>query len=81
VFRGPGRNNWDFTLQKNFPVNERARFTLRWEFYNLFNHTQWSSVDNNARFDSNGNQVNGQFGQVTGARRPREMQGALRFEF
>ncbi|MGH9629196.1 MAG: hypothetical protein ACRD7E_12825, partial [Bryobacteraceae bacterium] len=81
VFRGPGINNWDFTLQKNFPVTERSRFQLRWEFYNLFNHTQWSTVDNSARFDSAGRQVNGQFGQITGARLERQMQGSLRFEF
>jgi hypothetical protein len=81
VFRGPGRHNWDFTLSKNFPIAERARVQFRWEFYNVFNHTQWAGVDNNARFDAAGNQVNGQFGQITSARRPREMQGALRFEF
>jgi hypothetical protein len=81
VFRGPGRHSWDFTVNKNFPIRERARLVFRWEFYNLFNHTQWAGVDNNARFDAAGNQVNGQFGQITSARRPREMQGALRFEF
>jgi hypothetical protein len=81
VFRGPGINNWDFTLFKNFPIRERARFQLRWEFYNFFNHTQFSSVDSTARFDAQGRQVNGQFGQITGARLERQMQGALRFEF
>jgi hypothetical protein len=49
--------------------------------YNVFNHTQWSGVDNNARFDAAGNQVNGQFGQITSARLERQMQFALRFEF
>ena len=81
VFRGPGIHNWDLTLSKNFPIREKARFQFRWELYNLFNHTQWSGVDNNARFDAAGNQVNGQFGQVTAARASRQMQFALRFEF
>jgi hypothetical protein len=81
VFRGPGRHNWDFTVSKNFPIADRARVQFRWEFYNVFNQTQWAGVDNNARFDAAGNQVNGQFGQITSARRPREMQGVLRFEF
>jgi hypothetical protein len=81
VFRGPGINNWDFTLFKNFPVNERSRFQFRWELYNLFNHTQFNSVDNNARFDSQGRQVNGQFGQLIGARTARQMQFSLRFDF
>ncbi len=81
VFRGPGINNSDFTLFKNFPVREGMRLQFRWEMYNVFNHTQWSGVDNNARFDAAGVQVNGQFGQVTSARLERQMQFALRFEF
>ncbi len=81
VFRRPGISNWDFSIYKNFPITERSRFQFRWEFYNLFNHTQFNAVDNNARFDAQGNQVNGQFGQITGARTPRQMQGSLRFEF
>ncbi len=81
VFRGPGINNSDFTLFKNFPVREGMRFQFRWEMYNVFNHTQWAGVDNNARFDAAGNQVNGQFGQITSARLERQMQFALRFEF
>jgi carboxypeptidase family protein len=81
VLRGPGINNSDFTLFKNFPIREKARLQFRCEMYNVFNHTQWAGVDNNARFDAAGNQVNGQFGQVTSARLERQMQFALRFEF
>lgn len=81
VFRGPGINNSDFTLFKNFPIREKARLQFRAEMYNVFNHTQWSGVDNNARFDAAGNQVNGQFGQVTSARLERQLQFALRLEF
>ncbi len=81
VFRGPGMNNWDFTVFKNFPIKEQVRFQFRWELYNLFNHTQWNGVDNNARFDAQGLQVNGQFGQVTSARLERQMQFSLRLEF
>ena len=81
VFRGPGINNSDFTLFKNFPIREKMRLQFRTEMYNVFNHTQWSGVDNNARFDAAGNQVNGQFGQVISARLERQLQFALRFEF
>jgi hypothetical protein len=81
VYRGPGIANWDFTLFKNFPIKEQIRFQFRWELYNLFNHTQFSAVDNNARFDSQGRQINGQFGQLTAARTARQMQFSLRFEF
>jgi hypothetical protein len=82
VFRGPGFNDWDVTLFKSFPLkSEQRSVQFRWEFYNFFNHTQFSSVNNTARFDASGNQINGQFGQATGARNPRIMQGSLRFRF
>jgi hypothetical protein len=81
VFRGPGINNWDLSLFKNFPVRERASFQLRWEMYNAFNHAQFSSVDATARFDASGKQVNTRFGAITADRDPRRMQGSLRFTF
>lgn len=56
-------------------------FQLRWELYNAFNHTQWSAVNNAARFDNSGAQVNTLFGTVTAARSARVMQGSLRFQF
>jgi len=81
-FRGPGFNNFDVSLFKNFPVfSEKRTIQFRWEFYNLFNHTQFSGVNNTARFDTAGNQVNAQFGWATAARNERRMQASLRFNF
>ena len=54
---------------------------LRWEIYNLLNQTQFLTLDNTARFDTAGVQVNQNFGKATAARNPRIMQGALRFTF
>jgi hypothetical protein len=82
IFRLPGMNNWDITMFKRFPIRSEERsLELRWEMYNAFNHTQLSGVNSTARFDPSGNQVNAQFGQATGARSPRIMQGELRFRF
>ncbi|HUS08132.1 MAG TPA: carboxypeptidase regulatory-like domain-containing protein [Bryobacteraceae bacterium] len=81
VFRGPGINNVDLSIFKNFPIRERARLQFRWEMYNAFNHTQFTSVDTGARFDLAGNQVNTRFGALTGTRDPRSMQGSLRLIF
>ncbi len=82
VFRNPGTANWDVTVFKNFPLkSEQRTFQFRWELYNAFNHTQFAGVDNTARFDPAGNQVNPTFGQVTSTRSPRIMQGSLRFRF
>jgi hypothetical protein len=81
VFRGPGINNWDISVLKNFRVSETTRLQFRAEMYNAFNHTQFNAVDTTARFDNAGNQVNGQFGQYIGAADPRQIQLALRFYF
>ena len=62
-FVGPGVNNFDLSLFKNFQLgrNEERRLQFRLETYNAFNHAQFTTVDNNARFDSQGNQVNRAF--------------------
>lgn len=81
-FRGPGFANYDLSMFKNFPIgSEKRKLQFRWEIYNLFNHTQYGGVNNVARFDPQGNQVNTAFGQVTSARQERRMQGSLRFIF
>ena len=80
--RNPGVNNWDTALTKDFPVkSEKRYFSLRWETYNTFNHTQFASVNTAARFQPNGQQVNALFGTVVSTRAPRVMQGSLRFTF
>ena len=49
--RGPGTNMSDFSLYKNIPFStEGRRLQLRFEFYNLFNHANFSTVDTAARF-------------------------------
>jgi hypothetical protein len=80
--RNPGVNNFDTALTKNFPVkSEKRYFSLRWEAYNAFNHTQFATVNTAARFQPNGLQVNNLFGTVVSTRAPRIMQGSLRFTF
>jgi hypothetical protein len=80
--RNPGVNNIDTALTKNFPIkSEKRYFSLRWEAYNTFNHTQFASINTAARFQPNGQQVNALFGEVVSTRTPRVMQGSLRFTF
>ncbi|MBI4875321.1 MAG: carboxypeptidase regulatory-like domain-containing protein [Acidobacteria bacterium] len=81
LIRGPGINNWDTAVFKNFPIREPIRLQFRWEMYNAFNHTQFSGLDTTARFDPTGKQTNARFGEFTTARNPRQMQFALRFYF
>jgi hypothetical protein len=82
ILRGPGTNNWDISIFKNFPVfSERRMLQFRGELYNAFNHTQYSGIDSTARFDTAGNQVNTRLGQVTSTRSPRVVQLAITFRF
>jgi Carboxypeptidase regulatory-like domain len=47
ALRGPGRDNWDMSLFKNFTLSESrgSRFELRLETFNTWNHTQFQNVD------------------------------------
>jgi len=79
---GPGINNWDMTFAKRIPVGlgEGRLLRFRAEFYNIWNHTQFSSFDTTARFDAAGRQINANFGAYNAARSPRIVSFALRFE-
>jgi hypothetical protein len=81
IIRGPGINNWNASIFKNFPVREGIRLQFRWELYNAWNHTQFSALDTSPRFDAQGNQLNARFGEFTAARNARQMQFALRLFF
>ena len=72
-FHGPGLDNWDMALRKSVAIRERYTFEFRAEFFNVFNHTQFSNPG--------GNQSTTNFGQVTVARDPRIGQVAGRFSF
>jgi hypothetical protein len=74
VVRGPGINNWDVAVYKIIPLpTERLSSQFRAQFFNIFNHTQWSGVETS--FGS------GSFGQVVGARSPRVIQLALELQY
>jgi len=93
MFRGPGINNWNLSLFKNFPLGASSRrLQLRLEAYNVLNHTQFGSfnlnsgtggqgIDNTLRFDAAGNQINTSFGYATQARNARIIQGSVRLSF
>ncbi len=49
TLRGPGRNNWDLALMKNFALpwfsGEKSALQFRLESFNTFNHPQWQGVN------------------------------------
>ena len=75
ALRGPGINNWDLSIVKNTPIGgEKRSLQFRAEFFNAFNHTQFSNPDNQG--------FSGTFGQVTLTREdPRIIQFGLKFYF
>ncbi len=40
-FRAPNFDQWDFSVDKNFRIRERARVQFRAEFFNVLNHTNF----------------------------------------
>jgi len=85
----PGRLNFDFGLFKKFAIGEHKEFDLRWENYNLFNHTQYSGIDGSMNCIGGANNSAGDpscissssFLHVNGTHAPRRMQFGFRFQF
>jgi hypothetical protein len=88
---GPGRNNWDIALLKNFALPwfgaERSSIQFRWETFNTFNHPQWAGVNAFCGGETppgtpcSGIQNNLGNGEISSAFSPRIMQFGLKFIF
>ena len=77
AFHGPGIENVDFSVFKNFPITESIRVEFRSEFFNTFNHANFqnpSAAFNPASLGSFGRS----FSTITD---PREIQFALKLYF
>ena len=75
-FSGPGMENLDAAVMRQFQMRENRSLTFRAEAFNAFNHTQFfgpAAVD--------GNISSGTFGHAVNAMAPRLMQLALRYRF
>jgi hypothetical protein len=79
AIRGPGRNNFDLSLKKNFAFTERFRMEFRVDAFNAFNHTQFKGDANNGGIGTS--LGSGNFGQVTSAFDGRQLQLGLKLSF
>jgi Carboxypeptidase regulatory-like domain/TonB-dependent Receptor Plug Domain len=84
----PGRLNFDFGLFKKFAFTEKTGMDFRWENYNLFNHTQFNSIDGSMDCAPVGSTAGdptclgtSSFLHSTSAHAPRRMQFGLRLYF
>jgi outer membrane receptor protein involved in Fe transport len=76
AIRGPGHNNFDLSLLKNFAFTERFRMEFRAEAFNAFNHTQFEGNSNLGGLSNNLGASN--FGQITNAYDGRQFQLGLK---
>jgi hypothetical protein len=73
IFRGPKFANMDFSVIKRIPITERMRFTLRADFFNLFNKVNLGIPISDVNSSN--------FGLSTTAGAARIIQFAGRFDF
>jgi hypothetical protein len=74
VITGPPTTRFDATLAKSIRFGESKSLQLRWEVYNIFNHTNFTTLA--LAFSTPAT-----FGTVTGVRDPRTMQLGAKFIF
>ena len=76
-FHGPGLNNWDMAVLKDTKLSESKTLELRFEAFNVWNHTQFSGQlsPGFGAFGSAG------FGVISAAYAPRVFQAGLKFLF
>ena len=73
IIHGPSTTRFDATLSKNIRLGESRSLQLRWEVFNIFNHTNFTTVSLNITSST--------YGNVTGVRDPRTMQFGAKFIF
>jgi Carboxypeptidase regulatory-like domain len=71
---GPGINNFDFAMLKEFRISENKQLQFRAEAFNIFNHANFMNPDGAIGDGS-------VFGTITSAGPPRLLQVALKFLF
>jgi hypothetical protein len=89
LLTSPARLNFDAGIFKHFPVHEKTAIEFRAEAFNVFNHTQWSGVNNNVyRYGGPNNSAgdpsclaSSPFLHPNGAHRARTLQFGLKFIF
>jgi hypothetical protein len=78
---GPGFQNWNLALFKQFIINRETGFEFRAEAYNFINHPNWAQIGQAGGL--NLTPTSSQFGEVTqkSTTNPRTLQLSLRYKF
>ena len=82
TIEGPGYTTWDMSVFKNFQPSEKTTVEFRAEFFNILNHTNFLFSKTGPQNPNNSTILGTpQFGFLTAARDPRQIQLALKFSF
>ena len=73
IIQGPGRHTWDLSFRKKVRVAGRSKVGIQADVFNLFNRVNL----NNPTVNFN----DGNYGRISSAGPPRQVQIGLRFEF
>ncbi|HVH85638.1 MAG TPA: TonB-dependent receptor [Terriglobales bacterium] len=81
--RGPGRDNWNLSMFKNFAFGETRRFEFRADAFNAWNHRQFRNINTSFVPDKNNPALNTNtsFGQVSSTFDPRVFQLGAKLVF
>ncbi|PYV07772.1 MAG: hypothetical protein DMG23_15335, partial [Acidobacteria bacterium] len=71
ILDGPGFQNWDIGLLKDFSLGEKLRMQFRAEFFNAFNQAHFN--------DPRRNITSSTVGKIFGAHEPRNIQFGVKF--
>jgi hypothetical protein len=74
---GPGLDDFDASIQKEFLVRENMRLQFRLDIFDFFNHPNFNAPVGAGRTFS----TSASFGSITSANDPRDMQFSLRLAF
>jgi hypothetical protein len=83
ILLGPGQFNWDMSALKTTRITERQTIQFRAEFFNSFNHPQFTNPNaGQGAIFSLPDRASGSFGQITSTSvNPRVIQFALKYIF
>src|SRR5260370_12061644 len=81
ILRQPTWWNFDSALDKRIPIQERIAFRLRFQVFNVLNHTQLNRIGTTFQWNAANVNLSTTTGQFTGTQPPRQMALTARVEF
>jgi len=81
ILRQPTWWNFDSALDKKISIKERVALRLRFQAFNIFNHTEFNRIGTTYSWNAAGTNLNTTTGQFTGTQPQRQMALTARIEF